>query len=61
MDNKSFYVKVHCYHPYKIEFEKTVKASTAGTAVRRAMDEFRKQPKIKGKKIVEFFAQVRSL
>ena len=44
-----YVVRVSAYSPYKIEFEYTDRARGFGTAIRRAVEKFRKEPQVKGK------------
>ena len=62
MDNKKYYlIKVHCYHPYKIETEERIQASNPATALARGIKLFRKDPRIKGKRVEEFMLSVRRI
>lgn len=47
----SYYVEVYTYHPYKIEKSYMVKGSSYETAIRRGVELFRKEDKLKGKRL----------
>lgn len=42
-------IEVSAYSPYKVKFEYTDRARGFGTAIRRAVEKFRKEERIKGK------------
>lgn len=42
-------IEVSAYCPYKLKFEYTDRARGFGTAIRRAVEKFRREERIKGK------------
>jgi len=54
-----YYVEVYTYHPYEIEASYVEKASDYAVAIHRAINKFKKQDKLKGRKLKQIWATAR--
>lgn len=56
---RTYYVQTYVYHPYKIQAEQTIKASSISLAIKRAVDAFRRTEKLRGKRLEQVWATAR--
>ncbi len=54
-----YYVEVHTYHPYKITQAFTEQASSYAIAIKRAIDQFKQQDKLRGRRLQQIWATAR--
>lgn len=52
-----YLVKIWTFYPYKIEFEYRERGSNFSVATSKAIKQFRKEPRLKGRRYTEVFTK----